>query len=310
MNECKLKNKENLAFFLNEVKSIKTNNFDKKINVGILASFSLNGIEETLRVKCAQKGIDCKTYVGDYNQYNQEIFKSDSKLFQFNPQLTFLILDIRHILGELYFLPYSISASERKEFVETKVNEIKKLVETFLDNSNSKLVITNFQIPVYSPYGINEQKEDFGMKQLVYEINNKIRHELKDQPLVFIYDFNEFVMKFGEYNVFNYQDYFFGDIKISIDYIPKFTDELLGYVNAVMGITKKCIVLDLDNTLWGGIIGEDGFDNIKLGDDAVGRSFVEFQKRLLALNQRGIILAINSKNNFEDAMEVIKNIQA
>ena len=291
---------------MNEAKSIKTNNFDKKINVGILASFSLNGLEETLRVKSAQKGIDCRTYVGDYNQYNQEIFKSDSKLFQFNPQLTFLILDIRHILGELYFLPYSISASERKEFVETKVDEIKKLVETFLDNSNSKLVITNFQIPVYSPYGINEQKEDFGMKQLVYEINNKIRHELKDQPLVFIYDFNEFVMKFGEYNVFNYQDYFFGDIKISIDYIPKFADELLGYVNAVMGITKKCIVLDLDNTLWGGIIGEDGFDNIKLGDDAVGRSFVEFQKRLLALNQRGIILAINSKNNFEDAMEVIK----
>ena len=306
LNECKLKNNENLAFFLNEAKSIKTNNFDKKINVGILASFSLNGLEETLRVKCAQKGIDCRTYVGDYNQYNQEIFKSDSKLFQFNPQLTFLILDIRHILGELYFLPYSISASERKEFVETKVDEIKKLVETFLDNSNSKLVITNFQIPVYSPYGINEQKEDFGMKQLVYEINNKIRHELKDQSLVFIYDFNEFVMKFGEYNVFNYQDYFFGDIKISIDYIPKFADELLGYVNAVMGITKKCIVLDLDNTLWGGIIGEDGFDNIKLGDDAVGRSFVEFQKRLLALNQRGIILAINSKNNFEDAMEVIK----
>ena len=306
LNECKLKNNENLAFFLNEAKSIKTNNFDKKINVGILASFSLNGLEETLRVKCAQKGIDCRTYVGDYNQYNQEIFKSDSKLFQFNPQLTFLILDIRHILGELYFSPYSISASERKEFVETKVDEIKKLVETFLDNSNSKLVITNFQIPVYSPYGINEQKEDFGMKQLVYEINNKIRHELKDQSLVFIYDFNEFVMKFGEYNVFNYQDYFFGDIKISIDYIPKFTDELLGYVNAVMGITKKCIVLDLDNTLWGGIIGEDGFDNIKLGDDAVGRSFVEFQKRLLALNQRGIILAVNSKNNFEDAMEVIK----
>ena len=306
LNECKLKNNENLAFFLNEAKSIKTNNFDKKINVGILASFSLNGLEETLRVKSAQKGIDCRIYVGDYNQYNQEIFKSNSRLFQFNPQLTFLILDVRHILGELYFLPYSISASERKEFVETKVDEIKKLVETFLDNSNSKLVITNFQIPVYSPYGINEQKEDFGMKQLVYEINNKIRHELKDQSLVFIYDFNEFVMKFGEYNVFNYQDYFFGDIKISIDYIPKFADELLGYVNAVMGITKKCIVLDLDNTLWGGIIGEDGFDNIKLGDDAVGRSFVEFQKRLLALNQRGIILAINSKNNFEDAMEVIK----
>ena len=80
----------------------------------------------------------------------------------------------------------------------------------------------------------------------------------------------------------------------------------MGYVYAVTGITKKCIVLDLDNTLWGGIIGEDGFDNIKVGDDPVGRSFVEFQKRLLALNQRGIILAINSKNNFDDAIEVIQ----
>ena len=60
LNECKLKNNENLAFFLNEAKSIKTNNFDKKINVGILASFSLNGLEETLRVKSAQKGIDCR----------------------------------------------------------------------------------------------------------------------------------------------------------------------------------------------------------------------------------------------------------
>jgi FkbH-like protein len=65
-------------------------------------------------------------------------------------------------------------------------------------------------------------------------------------------------------------------------------------------------VLDLDNTLWGGIIGEDGFDNIRLGDNPVGRSFVEFQKRLLALNKRGIILAINSKNNFDDAIEVIQ----
>jgi FkbH-like protein len=65
--------------------------------------------------------------------------------------------------------------------------------------------------------------------------------------------------------------------------------------------------LDLDNTLWGGIVGEDGFEGIKLGDDPIGRAYVEFQRHLLALNQRGIILAINSKNNFDDAIEVIRN---
>jgi FkbH-like protein len=80
----------------------------------------------------------------------------------------------------------------------------------------------------------------------------------------------------------------------------------MGYVKAVLGLNKKCIVLDLDNTLWGGIVGEDGFEGIKLGDDPIGRAYVEFQRHLLALNQRGVILAINSKNNFDDAMEIIK----
>ena len=306
MNEYKLSNNENLAFFLNEAKSIKTNNFEKKIRVGILGSFTLNGLEETIRVKCSQKMIDCRTFVADYNQYNQEILKQDSKLYQFRPDITFLILDVRHILGELFFSPYSFSVSDRKELIKTKIDEMKKLAKTFLDNSNSKLVITSLQIPSYSPYGINEEKEDWGLKQCVSEINNRIRDELKDNPLAFVYDFNEFIMKFGEKNVFNYRQFFSGDIKISTEYIPKFTDELMRYIYAITGITRKCIVLDLDNTLWGGIIGEDGFDNIKLGDDPIGRSFVEFQKRLLALNQRGIILAINSKNNFDDAIEVIR----
>ena len=68
-----MKNEENLAYFLNEAKTIKTRNLKKKLRVAFLASFAINGFEETIRVKCFQKGIDCITYVGDYNQYNQEI---------------------------------------------------------------------------------------------------------------------------------------------------------------------------------------------------------------------------------------------
>jgi len=301
-----LKNEENLAYFLNEAKSIKPENFEKKLRVAILGSFTLNGFEETIRVKCHQKKIECRTYVGDYNQYNQDILKKDSKFYEFNPELTFLILDVRHVLGELFFLPYSISASEREELVKTKVKEITNLIKTIIKNSNSRVILTDLQIPTYSPYGINEQNEDFGVKQIVREINMKIKHENKNESLLSILDFNEFIQKYGEKNVFSYKQFFSGDMKISIEYIPKFVDELMRFVNAVMGITKKCIVLDLDNTLWGGVVGEDGFNNIKLGDDPIGRSFVEFQKRLLALNQRGIILAVNSKNNFDDAMKVIK----
>jgi len=302
-----MKNEENLAYFLNEAKTIKPRELGKKLRVAFLASSTINGFEETMRVKCYQKGIDCITYVGDYNQYNQEILNQDSGLYQFKPDITFLILDTRHILGEHFFSWYSVPHSDRKEIIDTKHKEIQNICRTFQENFDSKLVVTSLQIPNYSPYGIFEGG-DYGLKDIIYKINHKLLNEFREHnsPKVFIYDFNEFVNRFGENNIFNYKQFFSGDIKISIEYIPKFVNELMGYVYAISGITKKCIVLDLDNTLWGGVIGEDGFDNIKLGDNPVGRSFVEFQKRLLALNKRGIILAINSKNNFDDAIEVIQ----
>ena len=300
-----MKNEENLAYFLNEAKTIKTRNLDKKLRIAFLASSTINGFEETMRVKCFQKGIDCITYVADYNQYNQEILNQNSELYNFKPDITFLILDTRHVLGEYFFSWYSIPHDERPKIIDTKINEINELCNTFNSNFDSKLVVTSLQIPNYSPYGINEESILVSLKEVIYQINTEL-FKWNKSGKIFTYDFNEFVRKFGENNIFNYKQFFSGDIKISIEYIPKFINELMGYVYAISGITKKCIVLDLDNTLWGGIIGEDGFDNIKLGDNPVGRSFVEFQKRLLALNQRGIILAINSKNNFDDAIEVIQ----
>ena len=304
-----MKNEENLAYFLNEAKTIKTRNLGKKLRVAFLANSTINGFEETMRVKCFQKGIDCITYVADYNQYNQEILNQNSRLYQFKPDITFLILDTRHVLGDHFFSWHKVSHDEKSKFVERSINEIKKLCNTFEENLETKLVITSLQIPSYSSYGINESREIRGLKEIVHEINNELldefgRHNVSQK--IFIYDFNEFIMKFGEKNIFNYKQFFSGDIKISTEYVPKFVNELMGYIYAITGTTKKCIVLDLDNTLWGGIIGEDGFDNIKLGDNPVGRSFVEFQKRLLGLNQRGIILDINSKNNFDDAIEVIQ----
>ena len=302
-----MKNEENLAYFLNEAKTIKPRELGKKLRIAFLASSTINGFEETMRVKCYQKGIDCITYVADYNQYNQEILNQNSGLYQFKPDITFLILDTRHILGEHFFSWYSVPHSDRKEIIEIKHKEIQNVCRIFQENFDSKLVVTSLQIPNYSPYGISEGG-DYGLKDGIYKINHELLNEFQEQnsAKIFIYDFNEFVSKFGENNIFNYKQFFSGDIKISIEYIPKFVNELMRYVYAILGISKKCIVLDLDNTLWGGVIGEDGFDNIKLGDNPVGRSFIEFQKRLLALNKRGIILAINSKNNFDDAIEVIQ----
>jgi len=295
-----------LSSYLEKDREINSELFSKNIRVAFLSSFTLNGIQEPIRVKCAENKINCITYLSDYNQYNQEILNENSGLFKFKPDLTFLILDTRTVLGDLFYSPYSISATERKEFVTKKIEELKNLIQVFLKNNNSKLVISNFNIPTYSPYGIAETKTEYGYHTMLQDLNTKIADIAKAEPLVYVYDFDRFVSRYGEHNVFDYRQYFVGDIKIALSYLPRFADNLMAFIKPIVSINKKCIVLDLDNTLWGGIVGEDGFDGIKLGPNSPGNAFVEFQKFLLALWQKGILLAINSNNNFEDAIRVIR----
>ena len=293
-----------LSKYITQSQNIKPDTYNKKIKIGILSSFTINGLAEVLKQKCAEKKIGCFTYVGPYNQYNQEILNEKSNLYSFSPDITFLILDVQNIFGELFYNPYSISDLERENYVEEKVNELVNLINRFT-LSSSKLVITNLVSPSYSPYGIAEMKTKYSFDDAITDFNKKIKEKLFNLDNVYLLDFNKFVKKFGEKNIFNFQNYFFGDIKISLDLIPYLGNELISYVIAILGLTKKCIVLDLDNTIWGGVIGEDGFDGIRLGPQPPGNTFFEFQKHLKALSERGIILAINSKNNFNDAIKVI-----
>jgi FkbH-like protein len=141
---------------------------------------------------------------------------------------------------------------------------------------------------------------------MILDLNAKLADSLRNEPSIFIFNFDAFVAKYGDINVFDYRQFLFGDIKVSLNYIPYLAEELMGYIKADLGINRKCIVLDLDNTLWGGIVGEDGFEGIKLSPQPPGMPFIEFQRVILALNERGIILAINSRNNEDEALRVIR----
>lgn len=296
---------EKLSYYINKADQLVGKADNKKLKVAILSSFTINGLEDVIRVKCAEKNIDCTTYVGAYGQYNQEILDQNSKLYKFGADICFVIVHLRDILKQLFYFPYSVTEKERRDFVSSKILEIKKLADTYTKTS-SKLVIANFHVPSFSPYGISESKSEYGFHRMVRDLNDKLNDLFLDSPSVFVYDFDRFVSKYGEDKVFDYRQFLVGDIKISVDFIPYLANELSSYIIAYLGISKKCIVLDLDNTLWGGIVGEDGFAGIKLGPEPPGNAFLEFQKTLLSLYQRGIILAINSKNNYEEALKVIK----
>jgi FkbH-like protein len=280
--------------------------FNNKLKVAILSSFTLNGLNETLHVKCSELGIRYQSYVADYNQYNQELLNPKSDYYRFSPDITFLIIDIRSFLGDYFYNPYTISDDDRKSLAKEKIAELENLIKNFQNHSKSKLVISNFNIPSYSSNGILELKSKFGFHEMIEEINSSLQNISKNNNSIFIYNFIRFVSKFGEKNIFDYRQFYLGDIQIALNFIPLFADELMSYLKPMCGVNKKCIVLDLDNTLWGGIIGEDEFDGIELGHTPNGKAFVEFQKTLLSLWNQGVILAINSKNNFDDAMKVIK----
>ena len=296
-----------LSYYINESKKLNESDFEKQTRIAVLGSFTLNGLAETIKVKCAELNVFSHIFSGGYNQYNEEILDPNSSLYSFSPEICFLVLDTRDILQNLFYSPYSVSDDERKKFIENKTMELVNLIKLFVDKSKSKLIVTNFVPPTYSPYGIFESKTNYGLQEIIYNLNHKLLHEFKNNPLVYVFDFNGFVTALGQNNVFDYRQYYFGDVRISLEKIPYLANTLMSYVKPILGLNKKCIVLDLDNTLWGGIIGEDGFNGIKLDhNDPIGKSFIEFQKYLLSLHERGIILAINSKNNFDDAIKVIR----
>ncbi len=303
---------ENISGYFKEYNSIKKNikaedkNQFKRIKIAILSSSTIQGIEKILFVECYKLGIISEIFVGGYKQYYQEILDKSSSFYKFKPNLVIISIDIMSLLGDVFFSYYQLSDEEKKKLFENNINEMISLVDKIKQNLNSKVIFHNFEVPINSSLGIIENKQEFGFAEFVKKINFELEKRFKPDNQIFIFDYDVFCSKWGKNNIIDYKMYYLGDIKINLKYLPKLCNEYISYIKPLMSITKKCIVLDLDNILWGGIIGEDGLEGIKLGPNSEGRSFVEFQRYLLSLFNRGVILAINSKNNPEDALSVIK----
>jgi FkbH-like protein len=272
----------------------------RTIKISLLASFTINGLKEILSVKCSDLGFHADVQVAGYNQYAQEILDKDSRLYQFQPDIIFLFIDTHSLLGDSYF-SYSMDKSDR----HTHFSKIKSLVDMLKKNLKSKIIVHNFEVPSNIPLSIMDGKDENSLKHGIMDINNMLAKEYMHDSQVFVFDLESFCSNHGKENIHDPKMYYLGDVKISMSYLPKLCDSYVSYIKPLAGLSRKCIVLDLDNTLWGGIVGEDGFSHIRLGPTPEGRPFMEFQKYLLALSKKGIILAINSRNNNEDAMEVI-----
>ncbi len=172
---------------------------------------------------------------------------------------------------------------------------------------SAQVVVQNMSLSAIPYWGIYDSQKIDSQADLIQEFNYKLRDGLASNQTTFIWDFNNFLIRKGYETIFDPKLMHISSNPFKQSSYIQIADDLMRYIYSVLGEGKKCIVLDLDNTLWGGVIGEDGIDGIALGHDYPGNCFVEFQKELLKLYHRGIILAINSKNNESDAFDVIDN---
>src|SRR3989344_1270704 len=297
----------NFSDYVIKSKSIKKNDSMPELKVAFLANFTINGLPEILKVKSYQESIWVESYNAPYNQYVQEIINPTSGLYLQDPNLVFLLLDVEQFLGDFFYFPYRYSVEQRKELVAEKIKEIEDLLSLLQERSKAKVVINEFVVPAYSSRGIIESKQEYGLTESIHKINESLRAICKNNKRLFAFPLNSFLAHCTLNPLAEPKLKYLADMKFSSSGLISLASEYFSYIYPSASKTKKCLVLDLDNTLWGGVIGEDGVEGIKLGPDKEGKPFLDFQRKILELFERGVILAINSKNNHEDAMEVIRN---
>ncbi len=299
-------NEETLSYYLKKSKQIQRIHSQHSKKIAFLGNFTLNGLKEVLEVLSYEKNLELKIYDSPYAQFKQEIVNQNSEWHKFTPDLTFLILDFDALIGDARFEYYSWGEERRKQLIDKTCDEFKDFLVNALNSQNGKIIVSNFIFPTFSPFGIYDCKTKYTLRDFVNSLNQIIKKMTEEHPTLFCMELDSFFLKFGEKNVKDEKLRFLADIIVSPSHIPDLAKNMMRYIKPLFGLTKKCLVLDLDNTLWGGILGEEGFDKISLDDKPPGNAFLEFQKVILQLYSRGVILAINSKNNASDVKEVFE----
>ena len=298
-----------LSYYLNKYKNFNSleYNYKKNIKVAFLTSNTSNGIKETMSVLCFENNIKSDIYLSPYAQYNQEILNKNSSLYTEKFDLIFFSIEIRSLLGDFIYNPYALSDENRIDFYNSLVNSLSNLFTNLLQKTDCYIIVQNFNTIFNTSYGILENDQEFGLYNIINKLNFWLFEFSKKNKKIIIFDYNNFISNIGKENAFDEKLYHLGDIILKPNLIPRLSNEYFRYIKAFLGLQKKCIVLDLDNTLWGGIIGESDINQISLSPFNDGKPFYNFQNLLYSYYKRGIILAINSKNNYKDAINVIQN---
>lgn len=269
------------------------------VRIAVVADSASQFFVQALKGYGIERGFNFEIYEGDYNQVDQQLLNPSSELYASSPHYIVLFHSAQKLLRTFY----ASSASERATFSKNHLAHVRSLVEHATHQSSARVIYLNLPGLDDSVFG------NYGNKQVaswIYQrraINFGLMELAAENGNLFIADLEQLVTHYGMSSAFDAKMYITADMVLSLDILPAVARNITDIIAAISGRFRKCLILDLDNTTWGGIIGDDGIENIQVGDLGTGKAFTQLQLWAKQLKERGIILAVCSKNTDSVARE-------
>lgn len=274
--------------------------------VAFVRSFTIEPIVPLLTAAAWLQGLSIESKVGDFGNWALELLSPDSSVYRFSPHIVFLAVQTRDLVPELWEGFTDLSSDEILQSIQKAVDVLTSVVSRFRNLSGASLVIHLLELPEQASHGILDPQMGLGQREAILQINDHIRRLCQEIAGIYALDYQALKAMHGHERWFDHRKWLSARMPISSDCMVHMAHEWLSFVCPLVGRSCKALVLDLDNTLWGGVVGEDGIQGIALSGEYPGAAFQNVQRVALDLFHRGILLAICSKNNEEDALEAIR----
>ena len=272
-----------------------------KKNIAVLGGSTTHDIIAALELFLLNQGIEPSFYESEYAQYYQDAMFGNPELDEFHPDIIFVHTSLRNI--NVGFPSMSDSREQVKELIDSQVKYFEGMWEKLRSKFNCPIIQNNFEMPFYRLLGNKDAQDYRGRTNFVTELNRRFYQYADEHNDFYIHDINYISAAYG---LEQWSDPFYWYMYkycLCLPAIPEFAFNLSNIIKSIFGKNKKALVLDLDNTLWSGVVGDDGVDGIDVGQEtSVGQGFYEFQTYLKAHKQLGILLNVASKNDHENAI--------
>jgi FkbH-like protein len=276
---------------LNTLSEILINNtykISKNKNIfrlGVLGGHVTDLFLQALPAVAMRHGLYIDIVSSDYDNIVQEVLDKNSNFNKHKYDAVLLSIDYRNL-----FFEKNRSLDRSTELIKT----IKKAVSK---NLNCPIIFQNISCPPIQLHGSYDKLNKNSLRKQIEDFNFFLYNFIQNNG-DYLFDVSALSEIIGTQNWFDFKYWALAKVPFSPNFIPIYLEFLSRILRAIKGLSKKCLVLDLDNTIWGGVIGDDGLDGIKLGQgDSISETFLEFQKTIIKLKETGVILAVCSKNN-------------